>query len=94
MGQTVKKRRPIEDEKKFHFDQLCDWIEQEAECYTVKELHEKMITIANSETVYSIKWLKSKIKHRYKDHVFFAELRGKSDIECFKDLASLIINNS
>ena len=31
-----------------HFDQLCEWIEQEVECYTVKELHQKMIEIADS----------------------------------------------
>ena len=28
--------RPAENEKLLHFDQLCEWIEQEAECYTVK----------------------------------------------------------
>ena len=29
--------RPTENEKQSHFEQLCEWMEQEAECYTVKE---------------------------------------------------------
>ena len=33
--------KPAENEKLLHFDQLREWIEQEAECYTVKELHQK-----------------------------------------------------
>ena len=35
--------KPAENEKLLHFDQLREWIEQEAECYTVKELHQKKI---------------------------------------------------
>ena len=35
--------RPTENEKQSHFEQLCAWIEQEAKCYTVKELYEEMI---------------------------------------------------
>ena len=29
--------RTAENKKLLHFDQLCEQIEQEAECYTVKE---------------------------------------------------------
>ena len=32
---------PAENETLLQFDQLREWIEQEAECYTVKELHQK-----------------------------------------------------
>lgn len=88
----AKKGRPAEDEKEFYFEQLCEWMEQEAECYTIKELHTKMM--ANSETVYGTKWLKKKIKNRYEEHVFFAELKGRSDVVCLKDLADLIVNSS
>ena len=41
--------RPTENEKQSHFEQLCEWMEQEAKCYTVKELHEKMIELADSQ---------------------------------------------
>ena len=39
----------------------CEWIEHEVECYAVKELHQKMIHIADSPTVYATKWLKKKV---------------------------------
>ena len=32
---------PAENETLLQFDQLREWIEQEAECYTVEELHQK-----------------------------------------------------
>ena len=41
--------QPTENEKQSHFEQLCEWMEQEAKCYTVKELHEKMIELADSQ---------------------------------------------
>ena len=41
-----------------HFGQLCEQIKQEEECNTNKELHQKMIEIANSPTVYTTQWLK------------------------------------
>ena len=48
-GKNAKKLTslPVENETLLHFDQLCEWIEQEVECYTVKELHQKMIEIAD-----------------------------------------------
>ena len=67
-----------------HFEQLCEWMEQEAECYTVKEFHEKMIQLADSPTVYTTKWLKRKIIEKYEQHVFFAEMKGRSDVVCLK----------
>ena len=86
--------RRAEAEKSFYFDQLCDWVEQEAECYTITELCQKMIEMAGSPTVYTAKWLKTKLIEKYGDHVFFAESKGKSDIVCLRDLADLIVNNS
>jgi len=92
--QNVKVGRPEEEEKRLHFDRLCDWMEGEAELYTITELHSKMIEMAGSETVYGTKWLKTKLKDKYEDHIFFAELNGKSDVVCLKDTASLFINNT
>ena len=62
--------------------------------YTLTELHNEIIGMVDSETVYTTKWLKKKLKDKYKDHIFFAELNGKSDVVCLKDTASLIINNA
>ena len=90
---------PIVDEKLAVFEKLCDWVEGEAECYTVKELHLKMMEQSGSEDVYAVyaysyKWLKKKLIEKYKDHIFFAEIQGKSDVVCLKDIASLIVNNN
>ena len=86
--------RPTENEKQSHFEQLCEWMEQEAECYTVKELHEKMIELADSPTVYTTKWLKRKMIEKYDQHVFFAEMKGRPDVVCLKNVADLIVNNA
>jgi hypothetical protein len=91
---SVKVGRPEEEQKRCHFEQLCEWMEYEAELYTVTELRNEMIGMVDSETVYTTKWLKKKLKDKYKDHIFFAELNGKSDVVCLKDTASLIINNA
>ena len=53
--------RPGENENLLHFDQLCEWIEKEAACYTVKELHQKMIKIADSPTAYTTRWLRKNL---------------------------------
>ena len=86
--------RPQENEKSIYFEQLCEWIEQEAECYTITELHQKMIEMATSTTVYTTKWLKAKLIEKYKQHIFFAEIQGRSDIVCLKDFADFIVNNA
>ena len=62
--------------------------------YTVKELNEKMIDLADFPTVYTTKWLKRKIIEKYDQHVFFAEMKGRSDMICLKNFADLIVNNA
>ena len=41
-----------------------------AECYTMTELHQKMIEMANSTTLYTTKWLKAKLIEKYKEHMY------------------------
>lgn len=96
-GEEILKKmpgRPQEYEKLDHFEQLCEWIEQEAECYTIDELHKKMIEMAQSSNVYTTKWLKAKLSEKYKEHIFLAEMQGKSDIVCLRNFADLIVNNA
>ena len=69
-------------------------MEQEAECYTVKELNEKMIDLADFPTVFMTKWLKRKIIEKYHQHVFFAEMKGGSDVVCLKIFFDLTVNNA
>ena len=86
VGRLVNKS----DQDAFH--DLCEWIETKAELYTVKELREKMKNITKRDDVYSCKWLKQKLKIKYEEHIFFAEIHGKSDVVCFKDIASYVLN--
>ena len=48
----------------------------------------------NGEEVYSVVWLKKKLKERYKDSIYFAEIDGVSDVACFKEMASYILNDA
>ena len=82
--------RPKRSEKHYHFEQLCEWMEQEP----IEELHKKMIEMAQSNNVYSTKWLKAKLTEKYKNHVFFAEMQGRSDIVCFRDFTYFIVNKA
>ena len=77
------------------FDQLCDYIECQAEVYSLRELHEKMVELANGndEMVYSVKWLKVKLSDKYGDHVQFCEKDGKCNVVCFRDMVNYIIND-
>ena len=76
------------------FKMLCQWLESEAgaESYTLTELHDKMKEISDNSEVYTIKRLKQKLQEHYKEFIFFAEVEGRSNVVCFKDMAKYIIN--
>ena len=46
--------------------------------------------LAESTNVYTFKWLKNKLKENYREHIFFAEIKGRANVVCFKDLASYL----
>ena len=41
---------------------------------------------------YPTKLLMKKLKDRYSDHLFFAEINGRKNVLCFKNMANCIIN--
>ena len=51
------------------------------------------MTENENEDVYSVKRLKQKLQDRYKDHLFFAEVIGRKNVVCFRDMAGIIIND-
>ena len=77
------------------FNNLCDWLEEEVKLYTLGELREQMteMTENENEDVYSVKRLKQKLQDRYRDHLFSAEVNGRENVVCFRDMTSLIIND-
>ena len=85
--------RPENEWKMDHFEQMCDWLESEAELYTVSELQEKMKEIAQNDDVYQGKWIKEKLRTKYGNHIVFSDIRGRSDVVCLKDVANYIITD-
>ena len=88
-----KKGRPIDANMIGGFNKVCNWLEENGDCelYTLKEVHQKMTELNEQEASYSEKILKQKLKDRYKEHIYFAELSGKPNVVCFRDMASYII---
>ena len=72
---------------------LCEWLEGEGEFYSISELHDKMKELGQSDSVYSPKWLKKKLQMKYGDMIFISEIEGKSDVVCFKESASFLIDD-
>ena len=96
MGASTKSvGRPGDTSIKDIFKCLCDWFETESEIelVTLKELHEKMLSLSDGKDVYSIKWLLNKLKELYGDQLIFAEVNGKHNVLCFKNMKNYIINN-
>ena len=87
------KGRPIDNLKQYEFEQLCQWMENEVEMISLSEAHKKMIELAGNSEVYTRKWLKKSLETKYGEEIFFAEIDGKSNIICFKDLAKRIVTD-
>ena len=69
-------------------------MESEAEIHTLTEIHNHMMEIAGSEeSVYSQKWLKTKLKEIYEDHVTFSEGDDKARKTCFLNMVHCLIND-
>ena len=92
--ETTVKGRPEDQDMRQWFDALCNWLESEgdADLYTLSELQAKMVEFSGGADVYSIKRLKQKLEDRYKEFIFFAEIEGRSNVVCFRNMASYIIN--
>ena len=65
---------------------ICLEVQSEAEFYTLQELHTKMKEMAGEESIYTSKWLKEKLKDKYGERIYIAEVNGKSNVVCFKDM--------
>ena len=50
-----------------------------------------MKELSKDGDIYTQKWLKQKLKDRYKADIFFTDEPGRSNLACFKDMASSIL---
>ena len=88
--------RPEDETKKEAFLQLCDWLESRTDGYlhSVEELHQQMLQSGkNEDEVYSVKNLKRQLMKHYGDHLTFAEVYGRKDVVCLRNMASFILND-
>ena len=59
-----------------------------AESYTLTELHDKMKEISDNSEVYTV----TKATGTLREFIFFAEVEGRDNVVCFKNMAKYIIN--
>lgn len=94
-GGDVASGRRQDDYKMTYFNKVCEFLELNADrLYSISELHDVMQDIAGVRVeVYSQKWFQHLLFDRYKDHLVLANLAGKCNVVCFKDMTSTIIND-
>jgi len=80
---------PVDVGKYEAFDKLCAWLE-EVELVTLAELSQKSASLTGNIDVYSEKWLKLKLVERYREHIVFAEVNGRKNVICWRNIASYI----
>ena len=66
-----KNGRPVNNTRTCYFEKVCESLEQEWDLYTLKELHLIMCELAGSTNIYIFKWLKNKLKQKYREQIFF-----------------------
>ena len=61
----------------------------------MSELDQKPAELTGShENVYSKKWCKNPLKEKFVNAILFAEVNGKTDVVCFVDTTSSIVNDA
>ena len=53
----------------------------------------EVISDTLTENVYTTKYLKKKLQARYGDNVYFAEVKGRKNVTCFRNVCSFIISD-
>ena len=76
------------------FESVCEWLESEAEVFTLGEIHEKMVELAGTNDVYTQKWLKTQLEEKYKSCIFITSQNGKENVVCFRNMASYILTDT
>jgi hypothetical protein len=93
----VPRGRPVKDIAQMAFDQLCEHLEtmcSSEKLYTLDDLYSLMISWGyNKEAAYCSKTIKNKLQDRYGEHMFFAEVKGRRNVLCFKDMVSHVLSD-
>ena len=89
-----KKGRPVNSTMMDAYGKVCYWLENETDCelYTLKDVHEKMRSLSDDGTAYTIKTLKKKLQDKYKEHIYFTQLPGHEDVIGFRNMTDRILH--
>ena len=74
------------------FDEICISLETDSELFALDVLRDQMVKAYGAD-VYTVKRIKLKLQKRYEENIFFAELSGRKNVVCFKNMAELIISD-
>jgi hypothetical protein len=89
--------RPVNEVAQMAFEQLCEHLETmcaSEKMYTLDDLRLLMLSWGyNEKDVYGSKSIKNKLKARYGEHMFFAEVRGRKNVLCFRDFVSHVLSD-
>jgi hypothetical protein len=82
------------------FESLCADLEQEGEneLYTLKDLHEKMVSSCSNvgihlQDMYTKDFLKLLLQKCYSDYIYFAQQPGREDVIGFRGFCDLLLRN-
>jgi hypothetical protein len=88
-----QKRRPVDSANLDAFNKTCEWLEStDSDLLTLAELMEKSKFFTGMSIAYSERWLKCKLLERYGARLFFADIHGRKNVICWRDMASFFIN--
>ena len=77
------------------FEEMCRLLENSCDSalFSVCELRLRMIDEHGEDSVYSCKQLKRKLLEQYGEHIFFAEVSGRKDVICLRNMAGYILSD-
>lgn len=94
-GEKGRRGRPECQEMNTAFLELCEWLERSPDnnLYSLDELCQKMKELTENDEVYSPKRLKQRLEEKYEKYIVFAEIQGKKNVVCFREMSNYLINS-
>ena len=81
--------RPIAQSVSDAFESVCELLERsDCELYSISDLVDKMACVCNEpDKVYTTTHMKRKLQARFGEDIFFADIDGRHNVVCFKNVA-------
>ena len=84
--------RPIDTSMMENFQNVCKWLDEgDGDLHTITEIYDKMIELSGGTECYSRRYLKTKLIENYKEHIYFFQSEGRSDIIGFRHMSKFFM---